>query len=181
MNSNSSLEVNSSEVSLKSQCEFRVCTQFYIQNISWEVEPTWPLCMCTHVYIYKFVLYRISIIITMIIQVTNFCFHQVCNLVITSIFHDFLFSFTYLEMWRKKILTLVTLSLVLDDPAVMSGHWSVSMKCDNLLAVINQCDLCFDQVHALANWPLAIFRHKIWFQVFQCYSTSPYSTVSWRL
>ena len=35
MNSNSSLEVNSSEVSLKSQCEFCVCTQFYIQNISW--------------------------------------------------------------------------------------------------------------------------------------------------
>ena len=33
MNSNSSPEVNSSEVSLKSQCEFRVCTQKHPKHL----------------------------------------------------------------------------------------------------------------------------------------------------
>ena len=54
MNSNSSPEVNSSEVSLKSQCEFCVWMQKH-PNIFWEAELTWPLCLCTHMFIYEFV------------------------------------------------------------------------------------------------------------------------------
>ena len=54
MNSNSSPEVNSSEVSLKSQCKFCVWTQKH-PNIFWEAELTWPLCLCTHMFIYEFV------------------------------------------------------------------------------------------------------------------------------
>ena len=31
------------------------CVRKNIQNIFWEAELTWPLCLCTHVFIYKFV------------------------------------------------------------------------------------------------------------------------------
>ena len=75
-NSNSSPEVNSTEVSLKSQCEFCVHVRENIQNIFWEAELT---CLCTHVFIYEFVPLEnlhskdeLQSSLLMIIQVTNF-------------------------------------------------------------------------------------------------------------
>ena len=51
-NSNSSPEVNSSEVSLKSQCEFCVCTQKYSNHLLGEIWSLRDLCTCAHMYLY---------------------------------------------------------------------------------------------------------------------------------
>ena len=66
-NSNSSPEVNSSEVSLKSQCEFRVCTQKHPKHLFSGGGAY--VCLCTHVFIHvyrtnSFLLSRICILKT---------------------------------------------------------------------------------------------------------------------
>ena len=50
-NSNSSPEANSSEVSSKSQCEFRVCTR----KTSFGRRSLRDLCVCAHMCLYEFV------------------------------------------------------------------------------------------------------------------------------
>ena len=76
-NSNSSPEVNSSEVSLKSQCESSVCTQKHPKHLSGGGAYVTFVFVHTCVY-YEFVPplenshSKDEVIITMIIQVTNF-------------------------------------------------------------------------------------------------------------
>ena len=58
-NSNSSPEVNSSEVSLKLQCEFRVCTQKHPKHLlgggAYVTFVFVHTCVYTYMYVYEFV------------------------------------------------------------------------------------------------------------------------------